>query len=333
MERALNQRAFVRKRGPAWEKLDLLLQRSSRRGLRRLDAPELFELGRLYRWVTSDLAYAQGHGYDPQLLLYLNRLVARAHAQVYGASVEAGWSRVRRFFTTTFPSEVRRSFAYVGACAALTVVWACVAYAVVQVHPADAYAMLPEWIVPSHITKSLHNSNFAFDPSASAAMSSAIITNNVRVAVLAFAAGIVTLGAGTIYLIVFNALMLGALGALYQRAGFGPDFWATVAPHGFIELTAIQIAGGAGLLIAAGVLFPGRLTRRESIVRNAARAGILIAGVAAMLCVAGIIEGFFSPLRFPISVRAGVGIVTGAVLLLYFCFAGGGEAATAGPAA
>lgn len=329
----MHQRAFVRKRGPAWEKLELLLQRSSRRGLRRLDAAELFELGRLYRWVTSDLAYAQGHGYDPQLLLYLNRLVARAHAQVYAPSTEAGWSRILRFFTTSFPREVRRSFPYVGACAALTIVWACVAYAIVQTHPADAYAMLPEWIVPSHITKSLHDSNFAFDASASAAMSSAIITNNIRVAVLAFAAGIVTLGAGTIYLIVFNALMLGALGALYQRAGFGPDFWATVAPHGFIELTAIQVAGGAGLLIAAGVLFPGRLPRRESIVRNARRAGILVAGVAAMLCVAGTIEGFFSPLRFPIDVRAAAGIVTGVLLVLYFCFAGRRERTTAHPAA
>jgi uncharacterized membrane protein SpoIIM required for sporulation len=115
---------------------------------------------------------------------------------------------------------------------------------------------------------------------------------------------------------------LGALGALYAQAGFGTDFGATVAPHGFIELTAIQIAGGAGLLIAAGVLLPGRLSRRDAIAQNGRRAGILIAGVAAMLCVAGIIEGFFSPLRFPADVRAGVGALTGVLLVLYFAFVG-----------
>jgi uncharacterized membrane protein SpoIIM required for sporulation len=141
---------------------------------------------------------------------------------------------------------------------------------------------------------------------------------------MTFAAGIVTVGVGTIYLIIFNALMLGALGALFAHAGFGPDFWATVAPHGFIELTAIQIAGGAGLLIAAGVLLPGRLRRRDAIAGNSRRAGVLIAGVTAMLCVAGIIEGFFSPLRFAADVRASVGIVTAIALIAYFGFAGRG---------
>lgn len=301
-----------------------MLTLAGRRGLRNLQAPQLFELGRLYRWTTSDLAYAQGHGFDAQLVHYLNRLTARAHAYVYGSTVEGGRARIARFFKRTFPAEFRRSWVYIGACIALTIVWAAVAYGIVARDPSNAYALLPESIVPAHITKSLHDSNFAFTPDASAAMSSLIITNNVKVAYTTFAAGIVTLGAGTIYLIVFNALMLGALGALFAHAGFGPDFWTTVAPHGFIELTAIQIAGGAGLLIAAGVLLPGRLRRRDAIAANAARAGILIAGVTAMLCVAGIIEGFFSPLRFAAGVRASVGIVTALALIAYFGFAGRG---------
>lgn len=318
----MKQREFVKARGGAWNDLEALLARAGRAGLRGLDAAELFRLGRLYRWVTSDLAYAQGHHFDAQLLHYLNRLTARAHAYVYGGSVESWRGRAWIFFARTFPAEVRRSWIAIGVCVALTILWALAAYAIVSRNPADAYALLPEAIVPAHITKSLHDSNFAFGSSESAAMSSFIITNNIRVAVAAFAAGIVTLGAGTIYLIVFNALMLGALGALFAQAGFGPDFWATIAPHGFIELTAIQIAGGAGLLIAAGVLFPGRLRRRDSIAIAGRRAGVLIAGVAAMLCLAGTIEGFFSPLRYAMNVRAGVGIATGILLLAYFTLAG-----------
>lgn len=318
----MREREFVRKKSPAWGRLEQLLGRTGRRGLRSLDSAELFELGRLYRWATSDLAYAQGHGFDPHLVHYLNRLTARAHAHVYGGSVETGRARIARFFTQTFPQEFRRSFPYIGACIALTILWSAVAYVIVRHNPSDAYALLPEWLVPAHITRSLHNSNFNFGPQSSAAMSSMIITNNVRVAILTFAAGIVTLGAGTIYLIVFNALMLGALGALYAQAGFGSDFWATIAPHGFIELTAIQIAGGAGLLIASAVLTPGRLSRRDAIAAHGRRAGVLVAGVTAMLCAAGIIEGFFSPLRFPADVRASVGVVTGVALILYFAFAG-----------
>ncbi len=300
----------------------MLLVRAGRRGLRRLDASELFEVGKLYRWVASDLAYAQGHRYDSELQHYLNRLVARSHALVYGATIETGRERIARFFTRTFPREFRRSWPYVGACAALTIVCAAVAFASVSSNPANAYALLPESIVPAHITKSLHDSNFSFTSEFSAAMSAFIITNNIKVAIFAFAGGIVTLGIFTIYELTLNGLMLGGMAALFGQAGFGADYWATIAPHGVIELTAIQIAAGAGLLLAAGVLNPGRLRRRDAIAENGRRAGVLIAGVVAMLCVAGIIEGFFSPLRFPIGLRTSVGALTAFGLIGYFGFAG-----------
>lgn len=325
---SMDQRTFVHKRSGVWERLELLMARMERRGLRRLDSAELFELGKLYRWATSDLAYSRGRQYDADLQLYLNRLVARAHAVIYGATAEAGWTRIARFFAQTFPAEFRTSWPYVAACAALTIGWAVIAYAIVSANPANAYALLPDSIVPPHISKSLHDSNFAFDPHFSAAMSAFIITNNIKVAIFAFAAGIVTLGIFTIYEITLNGLMLGALAALFTRAGFGADFWATISPHGVIELTAIQIAGAAGLLIAAGVLNPGRLRRRDAIAQSGRRAGILIAGVVGMLCVAGIIEGFFSPLRFPIGVRAAVGAFTALGLVLYFSCAGRSRATT-----
>ncbi len=152
-------------------------------------------------------------------------------------------------------------------------------------------------------------------------MSSAIITNNIKVAIFAFA-GCVTLGAFTLFILLQNGLMLGGVGALFANAGFGTDFWATVAPHGFIELTAIQIAGAAGLLISAGILAPGRLRRRDAVTQAARRAGVLIAGVASMLVVAGTIEGFFSPLRLPAVDRIAFGAVTAVLLVLYFGFAG-----------
>lgn len=283
---------------------------------------EVAELGRLYRSTTSDLAFAQGRRYGPHVIGYLNRLTARAHALVYWGGAQSGRTRIARFFTHTFPQELRRSFPFVGICMAITVVCAAAAYAIIVHNPADAYALLPAQMLPGHIGKSLHDSNFAIPPARSAEMSSLIIANNIKVAFIAFAAGIVTLGAFTIYEIATNGLMVGGLGALYGQAGFGYDFWATVAPHGVIELTAITIAGGAGLLLAAGVLAPGRLRRADALRENARRAGVLIAGVIAMLCVAGTIEGFFSPLRFGPGVRSGVGVLTAIALAAYFGVAG-----------
>ena len=320
----MTQRTFVERRSAAWEELDALLSRANRRGLRAVAPEDVERIGVLYRAVTSDLAYAGGQGYEARLVTYLNRLVARTHAYVYGGSAATGRQRIARFYVVTFPSEFRRSFAWIALCTALTIATAVIAYVIIRNHPGDAYAILPESLVPAAIKKSLHDSNFAFDPSRSPLMSSAIITNNIKVAIFAFA-GCVTLGIFTLCILTQNGLMLGGVGALFANAGFGADFWATVAPHGVIELTAIQIAGAAGLLISAGVLAPGRLRRRDAITQAAQRAGVLIAGVASMLVIAGTIEGFFTPLRLPAADRIAFGAVTAVLLALYFGFAGRGH--------
>lgn len=317
----MSQRTFVDRRSKAWEELDALLLRAGRRGVRRLDPNDVERIGVLYRATTSDLAYARGQSYEPRLLEYLNRMVARAHAYVYGGAATTGRERIARFYAQSFPREVRRSFSWILACSALTVATAVVAYVLIRANPANAYAILPESMVPAEIKKSLHDSNFAFDPQSSPLMSSAIITNNIKVAIFAFG-GCVTLGYLTIQILMQNGFMLGGVAALFASAGFGLDFWATVAPHGVIELTAIQIAGAAGLLISAGILAPGRLRRRDAIAAAAQRAGVLIAGVASMLVVAGTIEGFYSPLRLAPSARIAFGGFTAVALVLYFGFAG-----------
>lgn len=317
----MTQATFVERRGAAWNELDTLLARAGRHGVRSLQREQVEQIGRLYRAATSDLAYAQARGFDARLCTYLNRLVANAHAYVYGSGAVTGRQRVARFFTRDFPAEFRRSFGLIAICSAITIAAAVAAYVLVRVHPAAAYAILPDALIPAQIKKSLHDSNFAFDPQASPLMATQIITNNIRVAAVAFA-GCATLGILTVYIILFNGLMLGAVGALFTNAGFGADFWATVAPHGVIELCAIQISGAAGLLISAGILAPGRLRRRDAIVQAGRRAGVLVAGVFAMLCVAGTIEGFYSPLRLPPGPRIAMGAITAIALVLYFGFCG-----------
>jgi uncharacterized membrane protein SpoIIM required for sporulation len=316
-----SQAQFRAARLESWQRLDALVTRAGRRGVRSLRGGAAAEAGRLYRSAAADLAYARGRDFHPSLVEYLNRLTARAHAVIYGATVESGSARIAAFFRETFPREFRRSFGPIAICAAITIACTVGSYAVVRAHPDRAMALLPRELVPDRIRASLHDSNFGFDRSYSPAVSAEIITNNIKVAIVAFA-GSVTLGALTIYIIAFNGLMLGGLAGLFTNAGYGLDYWATIAPHGVIELTAIQIAGAAGLLIAAGVLYPGRLSRRDAVRANARRAATLVAGVAAMLVVAGTIEGFLSPQRWPADVRIAIGAITAVALLAYFGFAG-----------
>ncbi|MBV8165074.1 MAG: stage II sporulation protein M [Candidatus Eremiobacteraeota bacterium] len=314
----MRQATFVERRQEGWERLDALLQRAERSTLRALGPDEVAEVGRLYRWVTSDLAFADGRSYDATLRAYLNRLTARAHALVYGGSSEGGASRVARFYTQTFPQEVWRSRWYMLLAVVLFLAPAGLAYYLIHTQPLNAFVLLPaDMVAPIH--KGLHETNF--EPSQAAlgapTLSAFIMTNNIRLAFMAFAGGM-TLGFVTVYVLIENGLILGGLAALYVDAGFGRDFWATIAPHGIIELTAVQIAAGAGLVIAGGILAPGRLRRRDALVRNARRAAILIVGVASMLVVAGTIEGFFSPQKFPADVRLAVGGITAVLLVLYF---------------
>ena len=317
----MRQAVFVERRRPGWQRLETLLDAVERRGLRALSPEEIDELGRLYRWVTSDLAFAGGRKYDSNLQAYLHRLTARSHAHVYGGNIEGGWSRIVRFVAHDFPSEVRRSRWYILACASLFAIAAFASFALVSAVPTDAYVILPDQLIrPIH--EKIHDTNFGFNRDLASTMSAYIMTNNIKVAIYAFGAGLVTLGVLTLYLVFFNGVMLGGLGAMYASAGFGYDFWATIAPHGVIELTAIQIAAAAGLLLAAAILNPGRLRRVDALKRNARRSLTLIVGVMLMLGCAALIEGFVSPQRVSPELRLAVGGLTGLVLILYFGFVG-----------
>jgi uncharacterized membrane protein SpoIIM required for sporulation len=311
---------FVDQGRPRWAELEALLTRVDRRGLRRLPADDLDALALGYRAATTDLAIARARDYDASIVAYLNRLVARAHARVYAGTSANGWSKAVHLFAAGFPREVRRSWQAIALCVLLTLVTAAISYNATHASAANAYAFVTPQMVPL-VDRSLHDSNFGFDRAFSPAMSTMIITNNIKVAAVAAAGGI-TAGFLTLYIIGFNGLMVGTLGALFAARGFGLDFWATIAPHGVIELSAIQIAGGAGLILGAGIVRPGRARRADAVRENGARALTLVLGVAGLLVVAGLIEGFVSPQRLSSEVRLAIGAFTGIALAAYLAFAG-----------
>jgi uncharacterized membrane protein SpoIIM required for sporulation len=317
--RSTSQR-FVEEHRESWQRLETLVRRAERVGIGRFGGAEIDDLALAYRGATSDLAAARGRGYDPRVVAYLERLTARAHARVYAGTGRTGWSNVVRLFAAAFPREVRRSWRAIGACALLTVVCAVLSYRATAADPANAYAFLPPQMIPL-ADRPIHDANFGFDRTFAPAISAAIITNNIKVSAIALAGG-ATLGIVTVWIIGFNGLMLGTLGAIFARHGFGLDFWATVAPHGVLELSAIQIAGGAGLVLGAGVLRPGPFRRADAFADGGRRAATLLGGVAAMLAIAGCIEGFVSPQRVGPEVRIAVGALTGVLLAAYLALAG-----------
>jgi uncharacterized membrane protein SpoIIM required for sporulation len=148
--------------------------------------------------------------------------------------------------------------------------------------------------------------------------SSNIMINNISVSFKAVAGGI-TAGAFTVFLLALNGVLIGAVATLVGQNNLAYPFWAFVFPHGSLELPAIFLAGGAGLLIARGMLFPGEYTRVEALKFYGYKAAQLVFGIVPMLIIAGTIEGFYSPSPIvpnPLKYLAGIGLFT---LLVIYC--------------
>jgi uncharacterized membrane protein SpoIIM required for sporulation len=151
--------------------------------------------------------------------------------------------------------------------------------------------------------------------------SSGIMTNNIMVSILAFSTGVLG-GIFTLFILFYNGLMLGTIAAAVEQKKVALGFWAFVAPHGVIELPAIFIAGGAGLLLGYAVINPGDLPRRVALRQAGGEAIKLVMGVAAMLVVAGLIEGFFSPALLPEALKFSLAALLALALAAYLALAG-----------
>jgi len=281
---------WLEKRKAYWARLELLVDRSNKGGISALDHRELQELGLLYRQTASDLATVREDVTSSQLSFYLNQLLGRAHNLIYMGHKQK-ISGIVRFYGQTFPQVFRETFrqsllAFLIFAATGIVTWA------VTIHdPSFAHRLLGPQMMDTIEKKEMWTQSIvAIKPLAA----SGIMTNNLAVSFATFAMGI-TAGIGTIWMMVTNGMLIGVIGAATWQAGMALQLWSFVAPHGVLELPAIFIAGGAGLEIARGMLFPGLLPRRESLALAGGRAARLVLGIVPMLIIAGIIEGFVSP--------------------------------------
>lgn len=281
--------------------------------MRHFDADHIERLGRGYRQVMSDLAIAQRDFPDDQLTVWLNGLASRAHLRLYRAPAPS-WRNVGKFFTTDFARRFRAARGYLLMSALLLLGPALLAYVAALVDPTLRGALVPE-----ELRRIMESGRTWTDiePALRPGMASIIFTNNIQVAFLAFAGGVL-FGLGTVYVLVSNGLMLGSVLGAAQFYGVGPLLWSFISPHGFLELTCIVIAGAAGLMLGDSLLRPGLLLRREALARAARRAVELVVGAAPILVIAGLVEGFVSPSDLPFAAKLAIGL--GAACVLYALF-------------
>lgn len=285
---------WLGKRRPYWERLTELVERSGRSGVRNLSHKELQELGLLYRQAAADLAAVREDPLEEGLARSLNQLLSRAHNLLYAGRKRSGWGIVR-FYRVEFPRTFRETFNYTLA-AALLFLFAALTGALLTLHDAafERYFVGPQMMETIEQHKMWTESVLAVKPLAS----SQIMTNNISVCFVTYASGILA-GLGTLFEMLMNGFMMGVIGVACFEANMSNMLWSFVAPHGVLELPAIFISGGAGLLLARGLLFPGLLPRRESLAQAGAKSSRLIFGIIPTLIVAGTIEAFLSPTHLP----------------------------------
>ncbi len=321
--------AWLRKRQSMWARLDKLVHNVTAHGLRTTEHAALRELALLYRQTAADLATVRADASSPALAAYLNQLLGRAHNLVYQGE-RRGRGGLRRFLARDFPREVRASLPFILGAAAWFAVFGLAAWVA---------ALADDGLVRVILSPAMRDtidrhemwtqSILGVQPAAA----SGIMTNNMTVSFLTFASGI-TGGVLTAYLLAFNGVLMGVVGAACHQAGMTVALWSFVAPHGSLELPAIFVAGGAGLIIARGMLFPGLEPRRLSLEHAARRAVRLMLGTIPMLVIAGLIEGFVSPSLMPAPLKFAIGALMFTLLVAWIASGGRGgrPAATPGSA-
>jgi uncharacterized membrane protein SpoIIM required for sporulation len=234
---------WIAKRKDYWARLEVLLAQGGR-GVSRLTHDELRELALLYRQTAADLSTARERRADAQLAAYLNQLLGRAHNVIYSGRPPRA-SGLGQFYTATFPQVFRATWRYTLAATILFLVGGVGGASIALADPGFERFLLGGHMMDTIERREMWTHGIlTVKPLAS----SAILTNNLSVAFAAFAMGI-TAGLGTAWMMLLNGVMIGVVGAACFRAGMSLSLWSFVAPHGALELPAIFLAGGAGLLL------------------------------------------------------------------------------------
>jgi uncharacterized membrane protein SpoIIM required for sporulation len=319
--------ALFRRQRPAWDAYTRMLEEARRGGLAAMGEQRVSRFAAMYRELSADLARARTYGGSPELLFALERSVGAGHNLLYRAP-SGGWADVRRFVGGGFAALVRRRRLPIAVAAALLYLPALFTFAAVRGDPAVGRDLMPpQMMARAELAAERRSQGKGYvnaeEDGGMVLMSTSIMTHNIKVTIFAYAGGIL-LGLGTVAALVYNGVVLGAVSGIFANYHQNLHLWAFVLPHGVIELTAICIAGGAGLWLASGFLLPGRATRRQALVERGRESVLLLAGAVLMLVVAGTIEGFISPSHLPNPVKLTLAALFATLLVAYLALAGRG---------
>jgi len=302
---------------PEWRELETLLDLIlGRRNAPKSAAPiQGQRVAVLYRRACEHLALARARSYPAYLLDQLERLTSDAHQVIYQRH-EFGLAKLKQFLTEEFPRSVRAHSTYVWVAAALLYVPTFVIGWLVYERPELILSVVSADTAASY-ERMYSDSATSIGRAAEGdwMMFGYYISHNIGIAFQCFAGGLFT-GVGSLFYLLYNGAIIGAIGGYLTERGHSATFYSFVATHSAFELTAIVLCGAAGLKIGHSLVTPGRLGRVQSLVAATRQSAAMVSGSAAMLLIAAAIEAFWSsagwiphPVKFAVAGACWIGVL------------------------
>ncbi|MCL2766316.1 MAG: stage II sporulation protein M, partial [Peptococcaceae bacterium] len=260
----MNEKQLMENYRADWDELDRLLR------LKKLSKEELLSLDELYRSALTHFSLVSTHYPNGEAYTRLRPLVARAHNQIYSAKEFWSFSLSRVLFQD-IPRVLKKRLVFIGLAFLLLYGSAVAAFILCSVKPDIASLMVP----PEYME--IDYGEFDQRDWNRTVTSSLIMTNNIKVMINTFALGVT--GIGTVYILLVNGMLLGAVFSLAAGQQALINLVAWIMPHGILELTAIGYGSAAGLLLVYTLVFPGPY-RRQDVMSLVGKDCLLLVGLA-----------------------------------------------------
>jgi uncharacterized membrane protein SpoIIM required for sporulation len=317
---------FVASERPYWNELQAVLDRRTEDPDARLDLKAVERFHYLYERCSSDLARLDSFS-EPELRTFLGTLVARAYCDIH-ESRPRGWKPAWREWLVAFPRAFRRHSAAFQLVLAITLVGCAFGGFAVRTDPQAKAVIMPfPELAGSPAERVAREEKARTDrmQGQKATFSAQLMTHNIRVTLLTLACGL-TFGVGTVIMLFYNGVILGAVAIDYMAGGQGVFLAGWLLPHGSVEIPAILLGGQGGLVLASALIGWGdRRTRAERFRAVAPDLFAIAAGAGAMLVWAGVVEAFVSQYHQPVlpyPLKIGLGLAESAALWFYLARAG-----------
>lgn len=324
----VNLERFIAEERVQWEKLETLLNKLATDHWYALTLEEARELERLYQRASADLARLATFSAEPEARQYLEGLVARGYAEVHGGKSESTRFRPWKWLAQTLPQTFRRQMRAFTFSLVVTLVGVIFGGLAVAFDKESKEVIMPFGHLlgdPSERVAKEEAADADRLDGHKASFSGELMTHNTKVTLTAASLGM-SWGVGTLVIIFYNGVILGAVAVDYVLAGELVFLLGWLLPHGIIEIPAILVGGQAGFVLAGALLGRGQSQRMAGRLRAVMPDVVTLCfGAAVMLVWAGIVEAFLSQYHEPVIpywVKIAFGVIEGAGLLWYLGRAG-----------